>query len=158
MEERYYVQRGTGMLVRGLAYETFRALVPTMVCHAEEAFDDLERISKDEFDRLAALRKGPPMTDIVERLRSPEFADVAAKYLMAEAAAEIERLRAAVAAEREACAKIVDDECQRVLAKITPADPASFGDTVNHNLRMTAVLLPSVAAAIRARGDTKDNQ
>jgi len=33
------------------------------------------------------------MTDIVERLRSPEFADVSEKYLMAEAAVEIERLR-----------------------------------------------------------------
>ena len=33
------------------------------------------------------------MSDIVERLRSPEFADVAAKYLMAEAADEIEMLR-----------------------------------------------------------------
>lgn len=33
------------------------------------------------------------MSDIVERLRSPEFADVAAKYLMAEAADELDRLR-----------------------------------------------------------------
>jgi hypothetical protein len=31
--------------------------------------------------------------DIVERLRSPEFADVAEKYLMVEAADEIEKLR-----------------------------------------------------------------
>jgi len=36
------------------------------------------------------------MTDIVDRLRSPEFADVSEKYLMYEAAAEIERLRAAL--------------------------------------------------------------
>jgi hypothetical protein len=34
------------------------------------------------------------MKTIVDRLRSPEFADVAERYLMAEAAIEIERLRA----------------------------------------------------------------
>lgn len=38
------------------------------------------------------------MTDIVERLRSPEFADVAAKYLMAEAAEEIEKMRRTICA------------------------------------------------------------
>jgi len=39
--------------------------------------------------------------DLVKRLRSPEFADVAEKYLMVEAAAEIERLRAALESEWE---------------------------------------------------------
>jgi hypothetical protein len=36
------------------------------------------------------------MSDIVERLLAPEFADVAEKYLMVEAAHEIERLRTAL--------------------------------------------------------------
>jgi hypothetical protein len=36
--------------------------------------------------------------DIVDRLRSPEFADVAAKYLMAEAAEEIEKMRRTICA------------------------------------------------------------
>jgi hypothetical protein len=36
------------------------------------------------------------MSDIVERLHSPEFADVAEKYLMLEAADEIARLRVLV--------------------------------------------------------------
>jgi len=40
------------------------------------------------------------MTDIVERLLSPQFADVAEKYLMVEAAAEIRRLRTALAEEK----------------------------------------------------------
>jgi len=53
------------------------------------------------------------MTDIVERLksdtlRSGTWADTG--NLMLEAAEEIERLRAAIAAEREACAKIADDD------------------------------------------------
>ena len=76
-----------------------------------------------------------------------------ATEVMREAVAEIERLREAVRAEREAAAQLVDDECQRILAKITPADPASFGDMVNRKLRMIAVLLPDLAAAIRARGN-----
>jgi len=38
----------------------------------------------------------PERPTIGERLRSPEFADVAEKYLMIEAAAEIERLREAL--------------------------------------------------------------
>lgn len=36
------------------------------------------------------------MADIIERARSPEFADVAEKYLLAECAVEIERLRGAL--------------------------------------------------------------
>jgi hypothetical protein len=37
-----------------------------------------------------------PVEEMTQRLRSPEFADVSAKYLMAEAAALIERLAGAL--------------------------------------------------------------
>jgi len=65
------------------------------------------------------------MTDIVERLRSVEFADVGPKYLMWEAADEIERLRfswAALGHEIE----IADNEIERLKAE-------------NEQLRATAV-------------------
>lgn len=51
----------------------------------------------------------------------------------------------------EACAKIVDDEAERILSKQMPtSDPMSMTDTVNLNLRMMASVLPDLAAAIRA--------
>lgn len=52
------------------------------------------------------------MTDIVERLRSVEFADVGPKYLMWEAADEIERLRVALATIREL--RELDAEIERL--------------------------------------------
>jgi hypothetical protein len=64
------------------------------------------------------------------------------------------RIAAAVAAENEACAKIVEAECARVLAcQSGNADATSFDASVDLNLRMTTVLLPEIAAAIRARRD-----
>jgi len=52
---------------------------------------------------------------------------------------------------REAAARLVEAECERVLALQKPdADPMSMDDTVNLNLRMTTVLLPNLAARIRA--------
>ena len=52
-----------------------------------------------------------------------------------------------VAAEREACARVVEAEQARVLA----AQEGVTWDPVNVNIRMTTVLLPEVAAAIRSR-------
>jgi hypothetical protein len=49
--------------------------------------------------------------------------------------------------EREACARLIEAECERVLSKQDGRD-----DTVDLNLRMVAVLLPDLAAKIRARG------
>lgn len=55
-------------------------------------------------------------------------------------------IRQAVEAEREACAKVADDECARVLAQ-QDGNCAQ----VDLNIRMIAMLLPDLAAAIRAR-------
>ena len=50
------------------------------------------------------------MTDIVDRLRSPEFADVAAKYLMWEAAETIRSLRLQVDEMTDAM-HVIKDYC-----------------------------------------------
>ena len=55
-------------------------------------------------------------------------------------------IRQAVEAERGACAKVADDECARVLAQ-QDGNCAQ----VDLNIRMIAMLLPEIAAAIRAR-------
>ena len=52
----------------------------------------------------------------------------------------------AVEAEREACAMVADDECARVLAQ-QDGNCAQ----VDLNIRMIAMLLPEIAAAVRAR-------
>jgi hypothetical protein len=60
----------------------------------------------------------------------------------------LERFAALVAAhEREECAKVVEAEQVRVLDK----QEGESWDSVNINIRMTAVLLPDIAAAIRSR-------
>lgn len=60
-------------------------------------------------------------------------------------------IRSAEQARDERAAKIVEAECKRVLAQQKPdADPMSFDASVNLNLRMVTVLLPEIAAAIRA--------
>jgi hypothetical protein len=59
------------------------------------------------------------------------------------------------AAEREACAKIIDDERDRILALEYKTED-QFGHSVNTNLRMAAVKFPDLAAAIRSRKDTDD--
>jgi hypothetical protein len=58
-----------------------------------------------------------------------------------------EEIQKAVKAEREACAELTEAECERVLSKQDGHD-----DSVDLNLRMVAVLLPDLAAKIRARG------
>ncbi len=64
------------------------------------------------------------MTDIVERLRSPEFADVAEKYLMVEAATEIERLEAEIKELRDDLSTFYDNvrEITRLHAHINKQD------------------------------------
>lgn len=57
---------------------------------------------------------------------------------------------AAIAKERERCAKIVEEEAERVLAlQKLSADPMSTDDTINLNLRMTTVLFPNLIEKIR---------
>ena len=56
-------------------------------------------------------------------------------------------MREAVLAEREECAKVVDAERERVLGK----QEGESWEPVNINIRMAAVLLPDIAAAIRSR-------
>lgn len=53
----------------------------------------------------------------------------------------------ALESEREECAKIVDDECTRILSK----QEGDIHDPVNTNLRMIALMLPDIATAIRSR-------
>lgn len=65
------------------------------------------------------------------------------------------QLQAAMKAEREAAADLIEAECARILAQQSP-EPVRWNSTeasVNLNLRMTAVMLPGLAAAIRARGE-----
>lgn len=59
-----------------------------------------------------------------------------------------------VRAEREVCASIIDARCAEVLSRQYSDDPppTEFEQSVNTNLRLTAVLLPDLSAAIRARG------
>ncbi len=64
------------------------------------------------------------------------------------------RLAEVRAEEREACAKIVDAEFERILSKQTPSDDLSIGASVNANLRMMACVLPDIASAIRSQGDS----
>lgn len=64
-------------------------------------------------------------------------------------------LEAARAEALEEAAKIIEAESERVLACQTPHQ-SGFYDSVNINLRMTTVLLPSLAAAIRARKAEKE--
>lgn len=83
-----------------------------------------------------------------------------ANFILERSRLEIDRRLAAerrVAEVREECAKIVDDECTRILATQSPdATPTSILDSINQNIRMMAVLLPEIAAAIRASTD-KEN-
>ena len=60
-----------------------------------------------------------------------------------------EAIDAAVAKEREECAKVCEAEEQRILSKQSGRD----FDQVDTNLRMIACVLPDIAAAIRARGN-----
>lgn len=56
----------------------------------------------------------------------------------------------------EDAAKVVEAEEARMMAYQKPTnDPLSFDDAVNANIRMTTVLLPDIAAAIRSLKDTQ---
>jgi hypothetical protein len=55
---------------------------------------------------------------------------------------------AAVAAERERAASLVESFCAEVLSKQS-TESGSFNDSVNINIRLVAVMLPEIAAAIR---------
>jgi hypothetical protein len=81
-----------------------------------------------------------------------EKAEAKARAVIEAAIASVALVPAsAVAAERERCAALIDAECERILSKQTPeADPLSTNEAINSNLRMMAVLLPDLAAAIRA--------
>ncbi len=68
------------------------------------------------------------MTDIIERLRSPEFADVAEKYLMIEAAAEIERLRSVIIRYLEFCTDVGVSPVAPELRPIRDAMRAAIAD------------------------------
>jgi len=93
------------------------------------------------------------MTDIVDRLtRATDLLetgqyDIINTSMVKEAAAEIERLRAAVAAEREACAMIADEWGKR---KDQTTDTA-FVPGACHGERYAA---DGIYNAIRARGKT----
>jgi hypothetical protein len=50
----------------------------------------------------------------------------------------------AILAERERCAKAIDDECARILSKQDGKD-----DSVDRALRLVAVMLPELSATIR---------
>lgn len=61
---------------------------------------------------------------------------------------DLEYFAALIAAhEREECAKVVEAEQTRVLGK----QEGDSWEPVNINIRMTTVLLPDIAAAIRSR-------
>jgi len=86
-------------------------------------------------------------SDIVERLRSVDGTKDAGFVidLCWEAAAEIERLRAALAAEREKCARVAEDFEAQVRNNITK--------TVDMQGDFGAIYASKrIAAAIRARG------
>lgn len=64
-----------------------------------------------------------------------------------------EAIRAAVEEEREACAALVDARNNEVLARqYGVKDVYTFQADVDSQIRMAAVLLPDIAAAIRKRG------
>lgn len=67
------------------------------------------------------------------------------------AALLLQTVAEAMTNEREACALMVDNECARVLSKQTGEEYPAFGAGVDQQLRMTTVLLPEIAAAIRQR-------
>jgi hypothetical protein len=86
------------------------------------------------------------MTDIVERaradvLRSGTWADTG--NLILEMADEIERLRAAIAAEREACTKIADEY-----------DGAGMDASLHSQSGDAYTTRREIAAAIRNRSET----
>lgn len=67
-------------------------------------------------------------------------------------AAKDAALRKAVETEREEAAKIVDAKEKELLSK-QYKNPTDFEQSVNTNIRMVAVILPEIAAAIRQRGE-----
>lgn len=81
------------------------------------------------------------MTDIVERLRSPKFADVAEKYLMREAADEIERLQR---------------ECER-WARSAEKIMAEAGDEIER-MREAALTVKSLLRGVRERNARADEE
>lgn len=100
-----------------------------------EKFEDAISISAKE---VAIVIDRALLGDLVQATESP--AENHCDHQIAEA----------VAAEREACATIVEAEWARILSL---QDGKS--DQVDTQLRMVAVKLPDIAAAIRARGDAK---
>jgi len=58
----------------------------------------------------------------------------------------------------EACARTVDEECERMLAQQYPASATGmeFTDTINTNIRMMACILPNIAGKIRALAQGPD--
>lgn len=93
MEERFY-RRPDGSLVRAAAWLSYRTIPPSWVCLAEDEFDDLTRITREEYEAAVKMK----------RLR--------------------EEVAAAVLAEREACAKIADGYAERAFGAQYPIDEA----------------------------------
>lgn len=52
-EQRFY-RRSDGALVRAFAWLSYHTIPPSWVCRAEDEFDDLTRISREEYE--AAIR------------------------------------------------------------------------------------------------------
>lgn len=127
---------------------------------------DIEKEAREDFKVLREMEAAwlsDELTRSISNLGYPvglgvgpskNHADLAAKAIVGRYIDILWRIRqtafsAGEESGREAAAKIVDAECERILSKQSPAK-TDLEDTVNMNIRLTAIMLPDLAKSIRS--------